>query len=82
MYTLTPEAIVNVTATVLGVAPEAVMFTAPLYVPGASPEGFTETFNAAGVAPLAGPIESHPPADAETAAPKLTAAPLEVTEID
>jgi hypothetical protein len=83
MYTFTPVATVKVTATVRGPAPEAVTFTAPLYVPGASPDGFTETLSAIGVAPPVGLMESHPlPEVVETVALKLSAAPLEETEID
>ena len=63
--------------------PEPVTLTAPRYVPGTRPVGSTETFSAAGVAPVVGLTASQaPPEIVDAAALKPTAAPLEEAEID
>jgi hypothetical protein len=52
---------VTLRLTGLFAAPLAVNVTVPVYVPIASPEGFTLTLNAPGVLPLPGVAESHAP---------------------
>ena len=67
------SATVYVTSTSAKLPSPAVMRIDPVYVPGASPAGFTLTVTWPGVVPLVGDADSHA---AEDAALQLTGAPF------
>src|SRR5512135_1525739 len=73
---------VKVTVTVRGLLEAApVIVTPPLYVPAASPAGFTDTLSVDGVVLLAGATDSQlPPFTVAAVALRLTCAPLLVTD--